>query len=273
MKYITTLLLLLPLLFAKAQQPTAEESFYSLVSYNPGNEASVANAEKKLRTYLNENPAGNYRSAAFYFLADILKQHNKPDSAIQLYERSLQLPLADSMSALYFKNQAAIHIAEIYIARNDFCTAINYIDLAKYTFVPRYQCGNARAEAFIQQQRLYAACYAGLGDYTRAIDTLMPPLFNPFAATTELSGQLYNTWLHLYTPRQIKEQFVQAEQNILIKKEKYYNFEYLKPVIKIFGKEVLLNVYDLNNKTPQQQTAACLEHLKKAYIYKLVMKN
>lgn len=236
---------------------------------------SIEYAKNEFSNFAKTKPTSIYKIIAIYHLAEIANKQNNSSEAISLYLQVLKLTVPDSIEDNY-KNYSAKELAEIYIDKKDYNTAIKYLDLTKKKFPYRHFCGNAYASDDIYTADRYSDCYIALGDYKKAIDILTPHMFgNGLADNGELVKKLYLTYLKVYPKDAIKNEFINADKSLVIKKEKYKDETYYRPLIKIFGRQVFVYVTvmvweTLNDKmTKEERKQKTIETIHQSDIYKL----
>lgn len=189
-----------------------------------------------------------------------------------LYSKVLTIPVPDSVDDANYRRSAATRLAEIFIANQNYSAALNYLDIAKHKFIPRFDCGNARIEDDMKMKVLYSSCYIGQGNYNKAIDTLAPYMFvGWYGDNTIVIDKLYEAYQKIHTKEKIKNEFLNAEKSLVIKQEQYYSYSYFQPTTKIFGKEIKFQDfnYDLNKLTEQERKEKCMETIRQSAMYKL----
>lgn len=273
MKTIITITFLILRIVSYGQQLPDEVAIHNIMSKNIYFDSKAINSAKiAFKNFLSDYPASNYRPFATYYLAEIENRFNRIDSAEIFYKQVLIMCAPDSINP-GVKHNSAKRLAEIYIEKRDYNIAKKYLDEARDKFVDRYDCGNARARDFLNMQCLYSICYIGQKNYQKAIDTLAPLMFaNGFADNSTLVKLLYETYLKIYTKKEIQEQFLNAAKTLVIKKEKDHSYSFLQPVIKVFNKEIEVSVYDYVNKlTQSQQKQKCIDKITNSEIYRLAV--
>jgi tetratricopeptide (TPR) repeat protein len=272
MKTILTITLLFFKLNSFGQHVPDEEAIHNILSKNIYFDTKAMNSAKTgFHSFLLQYKTSNYRSYATYMLAEIENKFNQIDSAEVLYKQVFTMTAPDRFNP-NVKHDAAKRLAEIYISKTDYNTALEYLDEARTKFLGRYQCGTGYADDYLDIKCLYATCYSGQNNYTKAIDSLAPLMFaNLMTRNSKLVKLLYETYLKIHTKREIREQFINAAKTLVIKKEKKFSFTYLKPVIQVFDKEIEIYTLDIYNLGESQQMQKCIEKLINSEIYKLAV--
>jgi hypothetical protein len=169
------------------------------------------------------------------------------------------------------KHYSLLNLAQEYIDKNDFTTAITCIDSAK-KFSTHCRCGTCKSEDYFNTKVLYAKCYYGQGEFKRTIDLLSPDMFdfNYFSSNKELIEKLYEAYLKVYTKEEIKNEFINVCNPSSIKKQPSNDeFEY---EIKIFNRTVRLYYYSYKDKyTEELKKQECINQIKQSNIYKLAI--
>lgn len=276
MKTITTILLSILTSVTFGQQFADKIFLYRLVDSYEND--SIQYAKKEFSNFTKTKPTSIYKIIAVYHLALIADKLDNKEEAISLYKQVLELTVPDSIENNY-KNYSAKDLAEIYIDKKDYKTAIKYLDLTKKKFSYKHFCGNAYASDDIYTADRYSDCYIGLGNYKKAIDILSPHMFsNGLADNSGLVKKLYLTYLKVYSKSEIKNQFLNADKSLEIKKEKYKEETYLRPLIKVFNSQVFIPIFtymdyefEISKMTDEQQKQKCIDEIKNSEIYKFAM--
>lgn len=274
MKFLIVILLLLPRLIAVGQESTASTEVYKVLSIqNIFNPDYIHKAKNEIQNIITTHQADPHRIAGLYWLAEIYNALNNDDSARMLYTEILNMSIPEKTDDHNYRYNSAKKLAELSIDQKDFCAALNYLDLAKFKFIPRFDCGNSYMDENLDMKILYANCYSGTGEVKRAIDSLAPFMFTAWSGTyTErLVEVLYGEYLKVYTPEEIKIEFLGAEKTLVIKTETYYSHSYRQPAITIFNNEIGLPIYEYEIKslTVQGLNKQCIELMRQSSIYKL----
>ena len=273
MKITTTILLFVISATSFAQRTTPKEEAYKILSaHNIFNSPYRETAKKAFEDYISKYPTNPYRLVATYCLAEILNNINELDSASLRYSEVLRMSIPDSVDDANYRRSSAIRLAEICITKNDYISALNYLGHERQKFVFRFDCGNSRIEDDMKIKALYSSCFIGQGNYNAAIDTLAPYMFfGSYGDNTIIIDKLYEAYLKIYTKEEIKNEFLNAEKNLLIKQEQYYLYSYLQPTTEIFGKEIKFQDYNynLNELTEQERKQKCIEMIRQSRMYKL----
>ncbi len=194
----------------------------------------------QFRKVIQDYPNSELYHKALYNLAHISSLLNYEEDEIKYLEMILNGNANDRensgrsgiMDNLYanFKNEASKRLTEIYIKKRDYKTALAYKKLnEKYPL--QHFCGNAFAADEIYNAKLYAKIYDGIGENKKALNYLLPHIFD--------NGLANNSGLIALTIELLKKNFDQS----LIKKnfEKSINEVYSK--IKKDGKDELTNYF------------------------------
>lgn len=151
-----------------------------------------------------------------------------------------------------YKNRTAKILAEICIDENHFKKAIKYLELTK-KFPYRHFCGNEKAADEIYMKELYAKCYFGLKENKKALDILLPSMFdNMWADNAELIDITVEALLKNYTKQELKRLFEQSFKNYKTEKVKSENYEYETCFIIFLDTKIDLNVW-LDEDEPQDE--------------------
>ncbi len=273
MKIVIPILFFFTGLTSYGQELTDKEAFFNILrTYRPEDPIRLESTNKALQHFIITKPASDCKIMSLFYLAEIAKLLDKTDSASLLYSQVLSMTVPDSIDWMNCRNNSTKRLAEICINRKDYCSALNYLDLAGTTFPPRFSCGTAHMEDNLKITILYSRCYSGQGYYQQAIARLAPYMFaNGFARNDKLVTELYNTWLKVYTREEIKNEFAGLQEKVFIYKEVIREYVFLRPKIKIFDQEVEIPVYDYNLEriTEQQQIQTSIKKIESSEIYKL----
>jgi len=198
----------------------------------------------------------------------LFEQLSKTDSALFYYKQVLTMP--DSVDDAKYRHHAAVRLTDILITRKDYSAALYYLDLSRGRFFAIYGCGT-NIEAIKKINDQYLICYIGVGNYKQAIDRFACYMFTNLFCDVQ---KLYEAYSNVYTKEEIKKAFLQAKENIEIKKEQRESGPHLLPVFKIFDKEIELFTDDGFEKlTEQEQKQQCMDEIRKSEFYKLAMQG
>lgn len=273
MKTITAILFFILTAVVFGQQVDDKVILYQIIDSYEND--SIDYAKIELSAFVKTKPTSIYKIIAIFYLAEIANDQENYKEAIILYNQVLKMNVQDSIDNNY-KNNSAKELAEIYINKKEYKKAIKSLDLTNRRFPYRHFCGNAYAADNIFKTGLYSMCYIAQEKYKKAIDVLTPYMFsNGLADNSGLIKTLYETYLKVYTKDQIKNEFLNADNSLVIKKKKYKDEIYYRPLIRIFGRQVYVYVSTLawypssNEITDEEWKQKTIETIKQSNIYKL----
>lgn len=120
-----------------------------------------------------------------------------------------------------YKNEAALYLTKIYIEKQQFDKALQYLDDAVNKYTVTYTCGTGYNMQQDVYRYLYAACYEGLNRTNDVIDLLLPySLYNNY-------GFLIRAINKMYLPQQIYDSLQQAESSITCIPDSIPSFAYV----------------------------------------------
>jgi tetratricopeptide (TPR) repeat protein len=273
MKTRLTIILLFLLQTASFAQPSPKEEVYNILRGNIFDASHINIAKRSFEDYIARYSTNPYRLVAIYWLAEIHNKLKNTDSSGLLYAQAVAMVVPDTVDNSNFRRSSAMRLAEFAIAGNDYDAALNYLDLANEKFILRADCGYGRMEDGVRMVILYSGCYIGQGNYTQAIDTLTPYMFSRMQKySTIVLDKLYEAYGKIHTKKEIKQEFLNAEKHIIIKRIQYPSYTHVQPTITIFGKEICIpddDVVVLNRLPEEKQKQWCIETLRRSAIYKL----
>ncbi len=143
--------------------------------------------------FLDTYPDSEMYPRVLYNLGIVYRDLDQQDHAIAIFKRILEAsfeekePYGGIMEwyALY-KHRSAKHLAEIYLQREQFEEASQYIYLFDKVYPYQHFCGNELSADRIYTSRIYAKLYQGKGDNLKAITELLPHIFYNGLASNEL---------------------------------------------------------------------------------------
>ncbi|GIV28384.1 MAG: hypothetical protein KatS3mg027_2198 [Bacteroidia bacterium] len=140
-----------------------------------------------------------------------------------------------------YKNIAAKNLSEIYILEENYNEALKYLELTK-KYPYKTFCGNDYWSDKLYVKKLYAKCYLGLGDTTKALDLLMPHLIDDrFSDNSELVEIVYQILIKRYWKDDLKKKFIDAFKKLRVKTVnedgmdvEYYYITFLNYELEVF---------------------------------------
>ena len=206
-------------------------------------------AFEKFEEYTEKYPKSKLYHKALYNLAQISSQiEYYEDEEIKYLNLILSSDANDKensgrsglMSNPYanFKNEASKRLTEIYIEKEDFKKALEYAELnKKYPY--QHFCGNAIEADEIYNAETYGRIYYGLGNTKKALDFLLPKIFeNGFASNSSLVELTYSILLKEFKLPYLKNEFSKSIQNFYSKKSTEYTIERNLYYIKFLENEI-----------------------------------
>ncbi len=166
----------------------------------------------------------------------------------------------DLMSNPYanFKNEASGRLTEIYIRKGDFAKALTYQKLNE-EYPLQHFCGNAYAEDELKTAEKYAKIYNGMGDTEKALQYLLPHIFdNGLANNSFLVKLTIETLKKEDDFAAIKTEFNKALNSIYSKKE-HKDDEWTSHYIRFQGTEINVPIWNLQVTANQKEFNAEIE--------------
>jgi tetratricopeptide (TPR) repeat protein len=243
-----------------------KEEVYQVINANHLLCPACSQPKAMLEDYIVKHHASPGRLVAMRYLAEVFNKLGYVDSARLLYKQALAIP--DSLDERnFYRSFSAIELAKIYMAAKNYDTALNYLDMERDRFPMSSSCGTVRIAHHQEMDVLFWRCYKGCGNYKRAIDRYARLMF---LYSGDNLKKLFEAYSSVYTKEEIKQAFLNAENNIVIKTDEN-DATWLLPVTKIFDKEIKIRVYDeeLNNLSVKEQMLKCADAIRQSEIYKL----
>lgn len=158
-----------------------------------------------------------------------------------------------------FKNEASNRLTDIYIEKKDFETALRFKKInEKYPL--QHFCGNAFAADEIHNAKQYAKIYIGLRDNEKALNHLLPHIFNNGFANNSNLVHLTTTFLKKnYSIDKLRTGFESSIENIYSKVEKEGNNQWTSYFIKYFDVEIEIPSWKLSFETDEDKIKAELK--------------
>lgn len=184
MKYKLILIILLFSVFAFGQKMPSDYFKEAGKSFNEGQLDEALSGYM----YIVENcPRNELYPRALYNAAYICFLQKKYDQSISISKKILRggqnelEPLGGGIMSEPFTNyrhRAASQISDCYYELQQYDSALYYLALSDTLYPYRSDCGNAYAENDIQTALRYAELYERLGQPDKAIEKLLPEVFN-----------------------------------------------------------------------------------------------
>jgi hypothetical protein len=237
---------------------------------------------KTCRAYLHQIGDLKKKLKAVYCEGMAYMRMKNYDSAMVCCKASLLFPAVNFENT--YQNESARDIAEIFIGRKQYDSAIHYLNMAekKYDYLSFGFMENYIYYTW-DMSMYYAECYKGKGEYQKAINELAPQMMNSIFTSSNnswLMDSLYSLYLLVYSKDAVRNEFVNAIKTIKlqVKKSKGDPSPYVYSYVTLFKKKIMFDqggsiIYALTNK-PDTITRADLkqesiEAFKDTYIYKL----
>ena len=168
-----------------------------------------------------------------------------------------------------FKNEASNRLTEININKGEFNKALEYKKINE-RYPLQHFCGNAFASDEIYNAKQYAKIYIGLGDKQKALDYLLPHIFNNgLASNSSLVELTINFLKDNYSQEKLRTDFENSTENIYSKVEKNGDNEWTNYYIKYFDSEIEIPSWNLSFETDNKKTKSELEKtIKESEFYK-----
>jgi len=120
-----------------------------------------------------------------------------------------------------YKNDASQYLCKIYLEKKQFANALKYIQLADHTYKVVQNCGTGYHWYREEIDGMYGLCYEGLGNYDSILHMYLPK-FNEFG-----NALLVRSIRKLYTPAEIKKQFIIAEESLVCEVDTFQSTSYI----------------------------------------------
>lgn len=158
-----------------------------------------------------------------------------------------------------FKNEASKRLTEIYIKKGNYKTALEYKKVnEKYPL--QHFCGNAFAADEIYNAKQYAKIYIGIGENEKALNYLLPHIFNnDLASNSDLVDLTIEILKKYFNQSQIKKDFENSISALYSKTEKNKNDEWTNYYIKYFDTEIEIPNWNLRFEKDTEKTKLELE--------------
>lgn len=172
-----------------------------------------------------------------------------------------------------YKNRALKNLAEIEIKNKNYSEALKYLEETK-KFPYQHSCGNEFAQDQIYIAEIYAQCYLGLNQPEKALDVLLPNIFeNGLANNSEIVNLAYNILSKTYSKIDLKNQLEESFKNPMIKKEKRAKYEYTSYSINFLNRNIELPNWQLEEVTNEEEVKnVSMQIFKKSKFYALLSK-
>jgi len=160
-----------------------------------------------------------------------------------------------------FKNQASKRLSEIYIKKGEYETALKYKKVNK-KYPLQHFCGNAFAADEIYNAKQYAKIYNGIGENNKALNYLLPNIFNNgLASNSELVDLTIETLKKNFDETLIKKEFENSINELYPKTEKKKDDEWTNYYIKYFDTEIEIPSWTLSFEPDNEKTKYELEKI------------
>ncbi len=163
-----------------------------------------------------------------------------------------------------FKNEASNRLTELYIKKGDYTTALTYKKLnEKYPL--QHFCGNAFAADELYSAKQYAKIYLGMGEKEKALDYLLPHIFdNGLASNSSLVDLTVEILKKNFDQSFTKADFEKSISDIHSKTEKRRGEEWTNYYINYFDTEIEVPSWTLSFDADNEKTKAELEKVIRA---------
>lgn len=219
---------------------------------------------------IQDYPDSKLYHKSLYNLAQISSLLNYEEDEIKYLEMILNSNANDKensgrsglMSNPYanFKNEASNRLTEIYIQKEEFETALKYKKINK-KYPLQHFCGNAFAADEIYNAKQYARIYIGLGENEKALNYLLPHIFNNGLANNSSLVELTINFLKdNYSQEKLITDFKESSKNIYSKVEKNGDYKRTNYYIKYFDSEIEIPSWTLSFEIDNEKTKSELEN-------------
>jgi tetratricopeptide (TPR) repeat protein len=144
-----------------------------------------------------------------------------------------------------FKHRSCEYLAEIFLDEGNFKEAEKYVRLFDKKYPYKHFCGNEIAAYEIYRSRCYARVFEGEKSFKKAMDKLLPFLFDwGLASNDKLISDLIRVTDKYCSKDKIKEELEKAKKSLTMKTNRHAEFG----IIELFGKKVKVcdaGIYDI----------------------------
>lgn len=242
MKILLPLLFLLTSLYAfgQGEKPNPDQIAFDeilAVYYDDEYDSTLS----LCHNFLQEHSESTLIPRVKYNIGYILRELGRDEESIPIFEDLLESNYNDrerfgGLMEQYalFKHRSASNLADIYLDLGDFGNAKKYILLFDKKFKYQHFGGNEMMAHEIYTARQYARLYHGQGKTDKAINELLPYVFDNGLASNSAVLKLLDKLLNIrYSADELKKLVVQAQASLTISTKDEAYIEFLNTKIKV----------------------------------------
>lgn len=265
MKIIIVLIVLTFTSLAYGQEEEEVKHFEE--AYNLFENEKYDDALVKLK-YIKENYSNSENKIRIDYAFGMIYLHkNELDNALSIFKNILEVDNKeneDNMSDL--KHSVSQILSEIYFKKEQYDSSLIYLSISDTVYPYKTFCGNGYAENDINTSLKYSAIYQKMNEKEKALQSLLPNVFNDFADNTIVILELKNI---LKNEIGLKDNLDKALNSIYIKRKNYdgkittrFYFNFLKTEIYV------PNSYNETELSFEKEKA--INYIKKSEFYKMI---
>uniref|UniRef100_UPI004047FF18 tetratricopeptide repeat protein n=1 Tax=Roseivirga sp. TaxID=1964215 RepID=UPI004047FF18 len=192
--------------------------------------------------FMRDYPASPLIPRAKYNTAYILRELERDIESIPIFEEILISNYNDNERfgglmeeyALY-KHRSASHLADIYLGSEDYDKAAKYIKLFDKKYKYKHFCGNEMMANEIYTAISYAKLYNGQGKSKKAINKLLPYIFDNGLTSNLLLLDVLNGFIEeQYSDESMQMLVKQARSSLIIKDQDTAFIKFLGEKIEVY---------------------------------------
>ena len=195
----------------------------------------------------------NYEAATKVFKQILDSDYNERDP------NSLMEPY------MLYKHNSCRLLAEMSLDQKNYTAAEEYIEMFEHKYPYQHFCGNELSANAIYTATMKARAYDGQGQNLKAIQELVPFVFDDALASNEHLLQMLNTMLRQnYSIDQLREEFTRAVNSCAVKKTK----RNIEATLILFGKKVEMSFYYDRDENAKRDVEFYKEEARKNSLFK-----
>ncbi|WKV12132.1 tetratricopeptide repeat protein [Marivirga harenae] len=195
----------------------------------------------KFKQFAEKYPKSPLFPRAKYNIGYILRDLDRDDEAILVFEEILASDFTEKDEAgglmeqyTLYKHRSASHLAEIYLNAKDFEKAEKYIKLFDKKYEYKHFGGNEMMASRLYTAESYAKLYHGQGKTKKAINQLLPYMFdNGLTSNQSIIETLTVVLEEQYSKEELKEIIGNAYESLNIKDEDNASIKFLGKKIEV----------------------------------------
>jgi tetratricopeptide (TPR) repeat protein len=166
---------------------------------------------------------------------------------------------------MLYKHHSCRMLAEMSLEQKKYKAAEEYIRMFEHDYPYQHFCGNELSANAIYTATMKARAYDGQGKPLKAIQELVPYIFNNGLASNEDLLQHLNTILyHNYSIDQLHEEFTRALNSCQVKVTK----RSIEATLTLFGQKVAMNYFYDEDETTTRDLDFCKKVIRKNKLFK-----